>query len=281
MKKELFLAVILLIVISGSGYSSENMVCYTPKKTIPVKSQTKKKDIANDIKINDDTDENNNLNTQVTQLIVQPFPGSCEKNNEANKKDVESTSDFFKFILDLIVKLISNLAWPIVVFVVLLKFRDEISQLIKRVRKFSVGGSEVEMSDLPDVVDNNQIENISPDQQVKANLDPRGSIISAWLNLDAQLYKLYQHYNLDKGISMSSSVRRSRVTPGRMLNDLINVGALSPNEYPLIKDLLAIRNRVAHEIDFDVSEEDVVKYISLANDLEVALKARAESGYRY
>jgi len=281
MKKGYALIIAFLSVTFSSAYSAEGVVCYAPKKSsiiLPPQKNSKAHDNhAENIK----SDVNENANSQITQLVIQYPTSNCENNKDAAEGKNETNDEFGRFLLDLIVKLISNVAWPLAIFLALIKFKKEVSHLMSRIKKVSVAGSEVEMSDLPEVALDEQLENVSPEQQVKATLDPRGSIISAWLNLEAEIYKLYQFYNLDKGVSPNGSPRRAHVSPSRMVNDLIRIGALSTEDTALIKDLMAIRNRVAHEIDFEVSEDDVVKYISFANDIESSLKNRAASSYRF
>jgi len=273
--KKGFLVFLLILSFNSIVFSAEDKVCSYPKKHIIPPPAVKKKDPQVDVINNDNTTVNPEVTTQTTQVIIQRSNESCANKKIDENENKERVYLSYKDIFDFLARVIASLAWPLVIFIMISKFRNELSGLIKRLKKVNFAGSEFELHEFAEKYDGMNNFEITPDQKIYSNIDPRGAIISAWLSVEAKLYDVFSQ-NYPTIFSNSSANKNSRFTSMKMIGELKRMGKISFEEYEILRDLQFIRNKVAHELDFNASPDEVAKYISLANKIEISLQRKNE-----
>lgn len=173
--------------------------------------------------------------------------------------------------------IIESLAWPVTALIVLALFRKELSSLFARIRKGQFGDATVEFE-----VAVAAVEEIvqakggvrkaahSPariEDRQRAEDDPRGSVIKAWLELDREARGALQR----KGVLDVSGVNRPI---DRYIKELAKLSDnLDDQDLMVFRELRAIRNKSVHEHDFRPSSESVLAYMTLAKNLSETFKA--------
>lgn len=158
--------------------------------------------------------------------------------------------------LTFISKAIDSLAWPIVILILGVVFRRQLSDLLPYLRKLKAGPveAEFEMETRQALVNSEKlssqfmkgsalkIEQPAEEKEALAKLigarnDPAGMIIEAWTGVDGALFRLGKQTGLIVDpLENISSVYRSIVS-----SDL-----LSDEAKRLVMELYELRNRVAH-----------------------------------
>ena len=155
-------------------------------------------------------------------------------------------------------KIIEALAWPIVVLVLGLVFREKLHDLLAAVRKLKAGpveaefemaakqvrvnateASAVETTETPDVSSN--LEATSEQKVVRkllsARSDPSGTILEGWASVDGELFKLGRQMGiLDDPLENTAKVYQA----------IISSNLLPAETNKLVKELRDLRNSVAH-----------------------------------
>lgn len=158
--------------------------------------------------------------------------------------------------LTFISKAIDSLAWPIVILILGVVFRRQLSDLLPYLRKLKAGPVEAEFEmEARQALANSEklsfqfmkgsalkIEKPTEEKEALAKLigarnDPAGMIIEAWTGVDGALFRLGKQTGLIVDpLENTSSVYRSIVS-----SDL-----LSDEAKRLVMELYELRNRVAH-----------------------------------
>jgi len=263
-----------ILLFSANSYAEEKMVCYVPKKVVPKKVVPKpiepihlvKKEGEGKSIYTDSSSVSSDLTSQSTQVVVSYPQSNCDKKSEGNTEEnlyfsaIKGSASFF-------LRFLSITTWPFLIFILLHKFQNEIRQLIKRIKRGNVAGIDFEFHDIADKYDNVNGD-VTPEQKVNTYLDPRGTIISEWLNIEAKIIQL-----LDKkgGIFRFPSRKKSKRISSILIDELNNHNLVSHDVLEKVNDLRMMRNEVAHEIDLNLSEEDVTKFLLVANDVKAKL----------
>lgn len=274
MKKGCFIF-LLILSFNSIVFSAENKVCYYPKKHIIPPPAVKKKDPQDGVISNENLTVNPEITAQATQVIIQRSNESCANKKIDDTESKESVDLSSKDIFDFLARIIGSLAWPLVIFIMISKFRNELSGLLKRLKKVNFAGSEFELHEFAEKYDEMNNFEITPDQEIYSNIDPRGAIISAWLSVEAKLYDVFSQHH-PTIFSNPSAFKNRRFTSTKMIGELKRMGKISFEEYEILRDLQFIRNKIAHELDFNASPDEVAKYISLANKIEISLQKKPE-----
>lgn len=268
-----FPVLLCIIFLSANCYAEEKMICYVPKKTVPkpivpqkpVKKEPQEKSIAN---------ENNNsssdLTSQSTQVLISYPPNACGKENTVVDKERNNwIYNAVKYFLEFVVKILAIVTWPIVLVVIVGKFKEEIKSLAERIDNANIAGVGVQFRRLADKYQDVDGE-VTPDQEISSDIDPRGSIISAWLNIETKLYGMFENSNV---ISSGYGDKSFRFRPPvyKLIGYLKEKEIIGKNEVDILNDLRKMRNKVAHDADLKLSQDDVTQYLILANYVEARL----------
>jgi hypothetical protein len=180
--------------------------------------------------------------------------------------------------LDALAKLLAALAWPVAAVSIVLVLRTEIKDLLSRLKRGKWAGAEFEFAedvraaeeaaDIPRTPETQQLDAVAVE---KATLDPRGAILSAWLDVEAALNILVERKNLGEGYT------RITKRPTTAIRLVQKAELLSPNHVNLFQDLRAMRNEAAHSTDFSPPADAVARYVRLAQELAAELRRRADS----
>ncbi|MEO5716794.1 MAG: hypothetical protein ABIT37_25165 [Luteolibacter sp.] len=208
--------------------------------------------------------DDKSLQPQQPIVIVVPETDS--------KRDSDKGSSFSD-ITTSIAAVLNAIAWPLAILIIVLIFRKGISRLISRLKKGKFGGSEWEFetlikdaeSDAPFTASQTPTE-IDPAIIALAETQPRGAVISAWL----QIERLVDEVMESRGIPTSYPNRRSPLTS---IREIERAQILTSDYIALFHDLRVLRNEAAHSRDFDPSPESVLRYLQLSSNLMTALRA--------
>lgn len=153
-------------------------------------------------------------------------------------------------------KVIDSLAWPVVILVLGVTFRRQVSNLIPYLRKLKAGPVEAEFEmEARQALANSEklsgqflkgsttkIEKPTDEKEAIAKLigarnDPAGMIIEAWTGIDGALFRLGKQTGLV--VDPLESIRS-------VYRSIISSELLSDETKRLVMELYELRNRVAH-----------------------------------
>jgi hypothetical protein len=173
--------------------------------------------------------------------------------------------------LDFIASIISSAAWPIAAVVITLTFRNQISQLLNKIRRLSWGGTSVELTEQLDKVEiaSQTIPDLSNEPapplpndrfQQLLEISPSAAILDSWRNVEQMLNQIASSRAYDE---------RTFRSPSRIASGLCKDGDISGSVYEMIRDLQGIRNVAAHQRE--VSRTDAYRFNELAGKVTKAL----------
>jgi len=165
--------------------------------------------------------------------------------------------------LTFIAEALKATSWPIAAFGIALVFRKQIRDLLARVKKGKIAGTEFEFEqEVRELVAEKKSGPALPPPQIPthtislATSNPRAAILEAWLKLEDSAYRLAKSRNLT-----------FEPGPLPLLHALKNTGALSEEDYRLFQELRKLRNQATHAVDFSPSAEAVIRYVQFAQGL--------------
>lgn len=178
--------------------------------------------------------------------------------------------------LEALFKLLSSLAWPFAAYLIARHFRAELAALLARLKKVKAGSAEAEFergvneasqsADIPHV--DQEPEDVAPAVSA-AIADPRGAILSAWLEVERAVFRLLEVRQLN----VPSLRPKLGVLPA--MKAIQSANALDPNYVGLFHDLRSLRNAAAHNYEFNPEPEAVLHYTKLARSLAKAIEEAA------
>lgn len=255
------IAVIALIISTSAGAAEPEVACkeVSPKKPHTLRT---KEPLVQEILI-----------TCGSQTANQNIPLAAQETT----KDDQSTFSWIRLVEEL-VKLIGNLAWPTAAVAIASFFKKELAALLSRLKKGKWGGAEFEFENYVQEVDAEadipraaEAENISPAAATRASTDPRGAIVGAWIEVEDALFNLLRSRDLSP-VSSSPQQTKNTVSAIRAVQ---RAQALDSNWIALFHDLRALRNEAAHSTDFSPPPSAVIKYVQLAKELVNAMRIAA------
>lgn len=195
---------------------------------------------------------------------------------ETGERD-QSPNIWMRLIEELF-KLMGNLAWPIAAVLIASYFKRELAALLARLKRGKWGDAEFEFENYVREVDAEADiprapgeDSISPAAASRASTDPRGAIVSAWVEVEDALFSLVRSRNLSL-----STPRQSRSTISA-IRAVQKAQALDSNWVALFHDLRTLRNEAAHSTDFSPPPDAVIKYVQLAKELVNAMHEAANN----
>lgn len=206
-----------------------------------------------------------------TQTATQTAPSAPS----ATEHTATSTFNWDKLI-EAVFKLLGSIAWPMAAVYIAFIFRKELAALLTRLKKGKWGSAEFEFenyvrtvdaeADIPRTPEN---ERISPSAAARASSDPRGAIVTAWIEVEDALFSLVRNRELSEPVS---ATRPSRSTVWA-IRAVQKAQVLDASWIALFHDLRAMRNEAAHSTDFSPPPDAVIKYVRLAKVLTAAMRA--------
>jgi len=175
--------------------------------------------------------------------------------------------------LTFVAELAKALSWPVAAVAIALIFREQIRALLQRIKKGKVGPAEFEFEERVAELRRETAEaqppstpvEVSPSLVSQALNDPRGAIVSAWLQVEEAARDLALSRGLIPPKMAKSAVSLIRAIQKAEIVNLQHLGL-----FDALRDL---RNRAVHDADFSPDSESVLSYAKLSAELVAALKA--------
>lgn len=211
--------------------------------------------------------------TPAPQTAVYVTSAPDKSTPPAANEDKDNVDSWVK-VLEALAKLLASIAWPAAAVIMVGFFRKELASLMARMRSFKAGSAEAEFSD--DVnkaaaerldTSDQQIPEIEIEVVRDAALDPRGTILNAWLKIEHAASRLYQ-------LRFPSEPNRIvRFVGPSQINDLVKANLISKDTAIFYRELQQMRNQATHELDFSPDLDSVVLYVKLANELHATIES--------
>jgi hypothetical protein len=177
-------------------------------------------------------------------------------------------------------RFITGIAWPGLLLVFILLYRQPLTRLIDRIKSLSWGDKGAQFADQVQALkDEAQVEPTPPEVSEAvasatastARVDPRGAILSAWNDVEVALNEVVAARRLGAGYS---KLRQRPLTAFRLVQQ---ENVLDKNYQELFHQLRALRNEAAHAPEFTPPPDSVVQYAELAKQLADELRKNAQS----
>ncbi len=173
-----------------------------------------------------------------------------------------------------IVEIVKAVAWPLVVALIAFQLKDKISELLPRIKKLKHKDTELEFAEgvsklvrEQEAKGNNKPVNLVTNEAQErynfllklADISPRSAVLEAFREIEnasvSTISKLPGE-NLAHGARPLSIMQR-------ILSDL----ALTPSEVKMFNQLRVLRNKAAHDKDFNLHGMPIEAYIDLSLSL--------------
>ncbi len=184
--------------------------------------------------------------------------------------------------MEVIVQLVSALAWPITVIAIVLLFRREFGAAASRLRTLAYKDFraeferdllklEGEVRQLPEKPFQSFAANIDKrssqtDEAVLlrlAEISPRAAIMEAWRNIEVTTKQVADVH----GISVSGNIAGVRA-----VNELVKKGLLPGSVIPIYERMRHLRAHAAHAEDFAIEQDGAERYIEMAHAFHMNLR---------
>lgn len=170
--------------------------------------------------------------------------------------------------LTFIAELVKAGAWPIAAVVLAIMFRSEFRALLGRLKKGKVGSAEFEFqeevaelkTDIAELSPAPAPVSLKPELIGLATSNPRGAMLTAWIEIETALMALAQKHNL-----LDAHTCRY---PSALVRALARAKLIPMAYAPGFSALRRLRNQAAHDIDFNPSEEATLGYLEIAEELK-------------
>ena len=165
-----------------------------------------------------------------------------------------------------ITNIISSLAWPVTILIIVWKFHAELTALIKRIGKIKHGKTEIDFSELKQAVEKVESqhgreelskEGNSDFQQINAllSVDPYSAVISSWIKF------------AEAGRKLVDTPDDHRTSDSTVVQKLLYKKEIDKEEYELIKQIQHMRNMAAHRRDDGLDELTAFKVTNILMQL--------------
>ena len=195
-----------------------------------------------------------------------------------------------------LIRAVSTIFWPVIVLIVLLFYKTEISNLVARLRKARVFGQEVELDkDLDNLAKSAEqleegsryTENLSPDETARVAGEAATNVERDLLEETARSPKVglillggeIEREARSLAASLKVSGRDKRQRSGPMANSLMRnisvlteMGVLPPGIFDSLEQFRLVRNEIVHG-DRPVADDDILRAIDSGLSILRVLKA--------
>lgn len=183
-----------------------------------------------------------------------------------------------------VMRAIASLAWPILVLVVVLLFRTQITSLLSGgVRRLRAGPFEMEwdrqVSEVEAEVDTRALpqpqpmqgeQHVSEDLRLVAERAPHAAVMEAYALLEERLRVIVA----EAGLQTEPGVRLGAVRLARIAG---KAGLISEEDVRAVQGVAVLRNMAAHRTGgTEITVEQAVEYLALIDGILYALSARRE-----
>jgi len=199
-------------------------------------------------------------------------------NNLSNVVLSANNNSQLELILDFVSEIVSSLAWPIVVLIILFFYRDYFATVLSNIKSIKYGNAEATFEqelkyavEKAKAIETPDIETASKnDERINelynmASVSPTGAIIEAWKDIE----KVIQEDAKSKNIDTRNNRNKSFIN---WLNYFVKYKHLPEAEVAILHELRSIRNRASHSNDFEISTDQARRYILLADRLIDSIK---------
>lgn len=184
--------------------------------------------------------------------------------------------------MEIIVKLVESLAWPVTVLIIVFVFRSELVKVLSRLSNLKYKEFEAQFNnDLANIEKKTSQLSIQTGGSLKisgdagtvsdnkhyrlleiARLSPRAAIMSAWFEIENALYSMNKEILKQQAPSFKQS---------EIISDLVSRGVLQETVIDIFRDLRQLRNQAVHYPDFALTQREAEKYIDLSLKLSAEL----------
>ena len=176
--------------------------------------------------------------------------------------------------LTFVAEILKSLAWPVALITAVLLFRKPLIELIPALRRLRFKEFELEFG--RDLLEAERRATVIPSkaEQVRVSAQtvperlrqiavvaPTAAILEAWRDLEAA--------------AADAAARRGFSVVGgawQLFVVLQSEGVLNETQASLVESLRKLRNKVAHAHDGDITEEQALRYVEMAEGLAAALR---------
>ncbi|MBI1173836.1 MAG: hypothetical protein GC139_01055 [Sideroxydans sp.] len=170
--------------------------------------------------------------------------------------------------LTFIAELTKAAAWPLATIALAVMFRGELRRLISRIKKGKVGSAEFEFENeveklaeqIATKVPESEAVSLAPATVQSATANPREALLNAWIDIEAALRSLAEKHGL--------LTTQTKYNSTALIRALAKAELLPRAYVPGFMALRRLRNTAAHEVDFSPSEEAILGYLEIAEELK-------------
>ena len=170
-------------------------------------------------------------------------------------------------LLTFVAEIIKAAAWPVAAVVITLLFRKQFQALLGRMRKGKLGPAEFEFENAVRELQQEASElRLSHPPQVlslpsiaQAAQDPRAVVMQAWVEVEAAMEELAKKSGKFNALG--------RLTSSQTVRQLQRAELLRPEQVSLFTELRFLRNRAAHDVEFNPSPDSVQAFARMAKEL--------------
>ena len=172
--------------------------------------------------------------------------------------------------------IIEILVWPLTIIVIVMLLRTPLSELVPTLKKLKYKDLELEFEreaknilaeaerDLPEVIEEQKQRQRTTDILFsRSRVEPATEILESWRNLELNIRELAKDHNIQGGRSTRS-----------LINALESNKLITKEVSPIILDLAALRNKVAHTNEEAISYEVSSAFSSSTKRVIAVLKNR-------
>jgi hypothetical protein len=174
--------------------------------------------------------------------------------------------------LEFTASVVGSLAWPLAAVALGFMFREQVRKLLDKMKSLKApGGIEASFSEEVKKVaaETEQVQVVSitqadQDHISAANMNrligerPSAIILDAWRNIEKAMLDVIA----ERGVYIGEKNTQS---PGRWIHELERQSAVSQEAADVLRELYALRNKVAHMRDFEPERADAIRYLESAD----------------
>lgn len=180
-------------------------------------------------------------------------------------------------ILTFISNLVSALAWPISVLVIVLVFKLPLIELLRNLKRFKFKDAELDFEEAAaelkgiEAKEGKQIP-LAENKLKLAELSPRGAILESWLELEEEIVITAEAQGIGKSRPGGMSGKPVPVDSWTLAQLLAVSGKLSSSSLERLQKLRQIRNKAVHVTDDVIRQEDAESFARLVSELKMEIK---------
>lgn len=179
--------------------------------------------------------------------------------------------------LTFISNIVSALAWPLAVIVIVLMLRSPLIALLRNLKRLKFKDAELDFEKA--VIELKGIEAregkqvaLTESKLKLAELSPRGAILESWLELEEAIASAAESQGIGRTRPGGASGLPVPVDSWAHAQMLAVSGKLSTNSLERFQKLRQIRNKAVHVTDDVIRQEDAESFIRLVAELKMEIR---------